>query len=78
MKVSEFIEKFVSHNTLIRLWYRNEDDNNHLYEVNGEDKPMMEHQILKTIFADKEVVYVTDILYPNSPYIEAVNLVIKY
>ncbi len=74
MKVKEFISKFVEYNTLIRLWYKTKGG--HTEVIKG-DKPMMEHQLVNSDYADKEVVGVTDILYQHSHYAEAVNLVIE-
>ena len=73
MKIKEFIPKFVEHNTLIRLWYKIKGGHE---EVIKGDKPMMEHQLVNSEYANKKIIGVTDILYKNSHYVEAVNLVI--
>jgi len=72
--LKEFIEQFVEPNTLIRLWYKVKGGHK---EVVPNDKPEMEHQLAKGKYAERKVIGVTDILYLKSPYIEAVNIVIK-
>ena len=72
MNVKDFIENFIEHNTLIRLWYKT--GTGHEEVITG-DKPMMEHQLIKSNFAAREVVGVTDIYYHKSHYVEAVNLI---
>lgn len=76
MLLKEFIEEFIEHNTLIRLW--NIPSNGKGYEetIKG-DKPMMEWEILKSDWKDKRVICITDILYEGSNYIESVNIVIE-
>ncbi len=74
MKVKDFIEQFVEPNTLIRLWYKFEGG--HAEVISG-DKPQMEWELIKSKYANRIVVGVTDILYGHSPYIEAVNLTIE-
>ena len=73
MTVKEFIETLVEPNTLMRLQYKIEGGHE---EVN-EDSLEMEWQIKDGEYADRKVVGVTDILYPNSHYKDAVNLVIE-
>ena len=74
MKVKDFIENYIGHNTLIRLWYK-ADPMGHVEVIKG-DKPMMEHELLRSKYKNHEVFYITDILYIKSNYQEAVNLVI--
>ena len=74
MELKEFIEKFVCPNTLIRLQY--DIQGGHEEVVKG-DKPQMEWQLKGGKFSDREVIGVTDILYPKSHYSEAVNIVIE-
>jgi len=78
MKVIEFVETFIEPNTLVRLWYKlpKGEDGQHKEVIEG-DKPMMEWEFIKSEYKDSTVIGVTDILYLKSPYIEAVNLVIK-
>ena len=76
MTLENFINEFIVHNTLIRLWYKDENSNFYV-EADGIDKPKMEHELVKTKFKNKEVIGITDILYERSPYIEAVNIVIE-
>ena len=78
MIVKHFIENFVEHNTLIRLWHKVPKDRRGQHEeVIPGDKPMMEHKLIKSVYADSHVIGVTDIVYPHSHYAEAVNLVIE-
>lgn len=74
MIVLEFVDEFVEKNTLIRLWYKS--DGGHEEVIKG-DKPMMEHELVKSEYKWHQVLGVTDILYHKSDHIEAVNLVIK-
>ena len=37
---------------------------------------MMEHELIKSEYANSEIIGITDILYLKSNYVEAVNLVI--
>ncbi len=78
MNVSEFVEKFVEPNTLIRLWYKPTDGSDESYEeVIGDDSTLMEWELIKSEYRNRLMVGVTDILYLKSPYIEAINLVIE-
>lgn len=78
LTLSQFISIFVEHNTLIRLWYKAENgkDGQHVEVIEG-DKPMMEHELTKSVYKNTNVIGVTDILYYKSPYLEAVNIVIE-
>jgi len=78
MTVKEFIENCVCHNTLIRLWYKTlpGTKGQHVEVIEG-DKPMMEHELIKSEYANRIIIGVTDILYLHSHYMEAVNLVIE-
>ena len=73
MKLKKFINKFVCPNTLIRLQY--EVQGGHEEVIIGD--PKMEWQLINSEFANKKVIGVTDILYLNNHYSEAVNIVIK-
>jgi len=80
MKLKEFVEKFVEHNTLIRLLYKNKGG--HEVVLNDWDDVSMEHELLKgkgkfKNYADHKVRGVTDVLVVKSPYSEAVNIVIE-
>jgi hypothetical protein len=78
MTVKDFVNSLVEPNTLIRLWYKvPKGEKGHHEEVIHGDKPMMEHQLVKGEYADKNVIGITDIFYRHSPYVEAVNLVIE-
>ena len=74
MKLKTFIKKYVEHNTLIRLQFKTKEGHR---EVIPGDHPMMEHELIKSVFASREVVGVTDILYTHGHYRDAVNLTIK-
>jgi len=69
MTLKEFIEKFIEPNTTIRLWLKIKGGHQVLHEVE------MEHFFVKSNYADREVLYITDILTPE--YCEAVNIVLK-
>ena len=75
MIVKEFVNNFIEHNTLIRLWYNVKGGHE---EVITGDKPMMEHELVKSEYADRKVVGITDILYYKSHHVEAVNLIIEH
>ena len=74
MNVKQFVSAFVDSNTLIRLHYKTVSGHQ---EVISGDKPMMEHELVKSKYADMTVVGVTDILYLKSHYPEALNLIIE-
>ncbi len=74
MKLKEFIEKFVCPNTLIRLHYNIEGGHE---EAEHGASPYMEWALKDSKYSDREVVGVTDILYLQGHYQEAVNLVIE-
>jgi hypothetical protein len=78
MILKEFIRNFIEPNTLIRLWYKLPKGTDGIHEeVMEGDNPKMEHELLKSEYKDYDVIGVTDILYVSSPYIEAVNIVLK-
>jgi hypothetical protein len=72
MNLKDFIEEFIGHNTLIRLWYKHGPGH---VMVNG-DKPEMEWEVQKGKYANNQVKYIKDIVI-RSPYSEAVNIVIE-
>jgi len=79
MKLHEFVEKFIEHNTLIRLVYK--EKGGHRLVLNDWNDVSMEHELLKgegkfKDYVNYDVLGVTDILV-NGPYSEAVNIVIK-
>lgn len=84
MKLKEFIEKFVMHNTLVRLWIKRNNEKHLIYELD-QDKPggvddlRMEWQILKgdkltDKYLDWTVIGVSSIL--NEYYPESINIVL--
>jgi hypothetical protein len=72
MKLKKFVSKYVESNTIIRLWYPilggHEQVNDDLY---------MEWNLIKGEFANNIVKGVKDIVVLNTPYPEAVNIVIE-
>lgn len=84
MKLKEFIEEFVMHNTLVRLWVLKNKEKHLVYEVNSEkpggiDDLRMEWQILKgdeltDRYLNWTVIGVSSIL--NEYYPESVNIVL--
>lgn len=73
MELKEFIEEFVEPNTLIRLLYKIKGGHK---EVCG-DNPKMEWELKNSEYANKKVIGVTDIVYRQSHFPEAVNIVIE-
>ena len=72
MKLKKFIKKFVEPNTLIRLQYKIVGGHREVLS-----NPLMEHELLKSEFANRRVIGVTDIVIINSHYPEAVNITIN-
>ena len=78
MRLKEFINEFVAHNTLIRLMYKVPKNERGMHnQVMPGEGVMMEHELIKSEYADKEVIGITDILVIDSNYKEAVNIIIK-
>jgi hypothetical protein len=71
MKLKDFITNYIETNSIIRLWYKNEDSSH--TEIT--DKPLMEWELLNSKYADIEVLNITDIF--NRSYPEAINIVLK-
>jgi len=76
MILKDFIKEFVCPNTLIRLHYKSEIRGISFESANNEE-PEMEWKLVDSEFANSEVIGVTDILYLNDHYSEAVNIIIK-
>ena len=79
MKVRDFVEINIEHNSLVRLVYKN--PGGHKLVLNNWSDVDMEHQILKgrgkfSRFLDHEVIGIASILTPGN-YPEAINIVIK-
>ena len=77
--LKDFVGKFVEHNTLFRLLYKNKSG--HEIVLNDWNDVSMEHELLKgkgkfAQFADHEVCGVTDVLIRHGHCTEAVNIVI--
>lgn len=88
MTLNEFIKKYVCRNTLIRLWVPLCGGGYRMLWRHDEEKPRnvddvcMEHELLDSKswlsrYSLCEVVGVTDIVVTDTPYPEAVNIVIK-
>lgn len=88
MTLNEFIRKYVCRNTLIRLWVPNCGGGYRMLWRHDEEKPRnvddvcMEHELLDSKswlsrYSLCEVIGVTDIVVTDTPYPEAVNIVIK-
>lgn len=80
MKLKEFIENFIEHNTLVRLVYKFEGGGHEIVLDDWNDVSM-EHEILKgkgknRHYINNEVLGVTSI-YTGGSYPEAVNIVIE-
>lgn len=78
MKLKDFIEKFVAHNTVVRLWH----EKGHTYQMihDGEKEVSMEWEVIGgksflSKYLESKVVCVTDIVCNKYP--EAVNIVIE-
>lgn len=79
MKLKEFIEEYIEHNSLIRLVYK--EKGGHKLVMNKWDDVSMEWEVLKgegvyKNYINYNVLGVTDILV-NGAYSEAINIVIK-
>lgn len=83
MTLREFVEKFVCPNTMIRLWVPHFGGHMLLSDNSDPDNPddvgmnweILEKKGWQYLFADHEVIGVTDIRCDSYP--EAVNVVIK-
>lgn len=73
MKLQEFIDKHVEHNTMVRLWTKL--NNSHGMVEDDINKVYMNHDIRKTIYGDWDFLYVTNVLC-NGAYTESINLVL--
>lgn len=79
MKLGEFIEKFIEHNSLIRLLIKTKNGYKVLYD--DWDKVSMEWEVLKQQgiyrhFINNNVIGIASILV-SGPYPEAINIVIE-
>lgn len=88
MKLNTFVKKYICPNTLIRLWVPASGGGHRLLYRVDEKKPgniddvCMEHELLSSKswlsqYSSCEVIGVTDILFVDGFYQEAVNIVIK-
>ena len=88
MTLNEFVKKYVCPNTLIRLWVPHYGGCYRMLWRHDEEKPgnvdavCMEHELLSSKswlsrYSLCEVIGVTDIVVTDTPYPEAVNIVIK-
>jgi hypothetical protein len=79
MKLGEFIEKYIEHNSLVRLLYK--EKGGHRIVLEDWNDVSMEHEILKgkgkySDFINNEVIGIASILI-DGPYSESINIVIK-
>jgi len=79
MKLTEFIEHFIEHNSLIRLLYK--EKGGHKIVLNDWNEVSMEHEILNNkgkykSFKNHKVLGIASILVPG-PYSEAINIIIE-
>lgn len=79
MKLNEFIEKFIEHNSIVRLLY-NDKSGHRIVHQSWEDVSM-EHEILKgkgknRHYINNEVVSICSII-TGGHYPEAINIVIE-
>ena len=79
MKLYEFINNFIEHNSLVRLLYK--EKSGHQTVLDDWNKVSMEHEILKhkgkyKNYINNEVIGITSILV-DGPYSEAINIVIE-
>ena len=79
MKLRDFLELFVRHNSLIRLWTTVPEKHTMIVGPNGEEVGMdwgiKDRTGWQSAFSNREVFYIADILCEN--YREAINIVIK-
>ena len=77
MTVKEFTEQFIEHNSLVRLWTKVPKDEPGLHkQVLPGEGVIEEWKLIKSEYANYNVIGVTDILVLDSNHKEAVNLVI--
>ena len=79
MKLNEFIENYIEHNSLVRLLYK--EKSGHKIVLDNWDDVSMEHEILKgkgkfKNYINYDVLGIVSILV-GGPYSEAINIVIK-
>ena len=77
MTLKTFIQTLVKPNSIVRLWTKTESG--HKAVVIGDDGSYldMEWSVIKSIYSDKQVLYVADISVSNTEYPEAINIVIE-
>ena len=79
MKLKDFIEEYIEHNSLVRVLYKN--PGGHKVVLNDWDDVAMDWEIVKgqgkyAPYINHKVLYVTSILV-RGPYSEAINIVIE-
>lgn len=79
MKLDEFIEIYIEHNSLVRLLYK--EKSGHRIVLDTWDDVSMEHEILKgkgkfKDYINYDVKGITSVLV-GGPYSEAINIIIK-
>lgn len=81
MKLIEFVNKFIEHNSIVRLLYKTK--NGHECVLDSWDDVSMEHEILKCKgiykkFINNEVISIASVLITSpSHYSDAINIVIE-
>lgn len=81
MKLIEFVDKFIEHNSIVRLLYKTK--NGHECVLDSWDDVSMEHEILKykgkyKKYINNEVISIASILVTSpSHYSDAINIIIE-
>jgi hypothetical protein len=75
MKLKDFVETFVEHNSIVRLVSKISGG----HEIVGKDwnDVLMANRVSQSQYADNEVKSICSILCTGTAYIEAINIVIK-
>ena len=74
MKLKEFVDKYIEHNTMVRLWTKMSNGNLCMVEDNV-NKVFMNHEIKNTYYKDWIFISVTNVLCRGG-YLEATNLIV--
>lgn len=74
LNLKDFINTYIELNSLIKLQYK---VGNNYKQVLPDEGVMMEHELSKSHYKDCIVIGVKDILYLDSHYKEAINIVIE-
>ena len=74
MKLKEFVDKYIEHNTMVRLWTKMSNGNLCMVEDNV-NKVFMNHVIKNTYYKNWIFISVTNVLCRGG-YLEATNLIV--